>query len=357
MQLTRRILIFSVTVLFVSAFWSPLFADVTVERDIKSGGLMGQGASESYQKESIQGAKKHVDSKMKFTGKFLSKLSGETKNSTIYLVNRDLIWEIDHKKKTYAERPISLPKEEESPKYSDNEGGSVEDQESKEEPEVRIIKNEFSVKSTGEKKNINGFTCSQHILTWLLETENIKTKERNKSLMTTELWNTPEDENIRKLKKEEEEFNRAYLEKLGLDMSPDDMKRFGLSIIGGMANASGVDLKKEFSKIKGYPIVTSVKWQSQKEGKEHADDQEEGEEDEGVDLSKGLGGAFGGFMKKKMAKRDKKKAEEKEGMKVIFESYTEIKSITTASISKDLFEVPKGYKKGKSWMDRLDKAK
>ncbi|UCH81060.1 MAG: hypothetical protein JSW20_00215 [Nitrospiraceae bacterium] len=127
MQFTRRVLIFSVTILFVSAFWSPLFADVTVERDIKSGGLMGMGASESHQKESIQGAKKYVDSKMKFTGKFLSKMSGEKKSSTIYRVNEDLIWEIDHKKKTYTERPISLPEGEEPPEYSESERGSVED--------------------------------------------------------------------------------------------------------------------------------------------------------------------------------------------------------------------------------------
>ncbi|UCH81061.1 MAG: hypothetical protein JSW20_00220 [Nitrospiraceae bacterium] len=166
--------------------------------------------------------------------------------------------------------------------------------------------------------------------------------------MTTELWNTPEDEKIMKLKKEEEEFNRAYLKKLGLNMSPEEMKIFGLSILGGMADASGIDLKKEFSKIKGYPIVTSVKWQSQKDGKEQTNEQEEVEEDDGIDLSKGLGGAFGGFMKKKMAKRDNEKAEGKEDMKVIFESYSEIKSIKTSAIPTDLFEVPKGYKKGRS---------
>jgi hypothetical protein len=355
MQFTRRVLIFSITVLFVVAFWSPLFADVTVERDIKSDGLMGMGASKSYNKESIQGEKKHVDSKMKLTGKFLSKMSGEKKTSTVFRISKDIIWEIDHKKKTYTERTISLPKGEEPPKYSDSEGGNVEEQGREEESKVKIIKNEFNVKNTGEKKTINGFTCSQHILTWLVETENIETKERSKSLMTTELWNTPENEKIRKLKKEEEEFNRAYLIKLGLKMRPEEMKGFGLSILGGMANASGMDLKKEFSKIKGYPIVTSVKWQSQTDGKRQDNEKAEEEEDEGMDLSKGLGGAFGGFMKKKMAKRDKKKAEEKEDMKVMFESYSEIKSITTSSLPKDLFEVPKGYKKGKSWMDRLNK--
>ena len=156
MQFTRRVFIFSVTVLFVAAFWSPLFADVTVERYIKSGGLMGMGASESNQKESIQGEKKHVDSKMKFKGKFLSKLTGEQKTTTVYRINRDLIWEIDNKKKTYTERPISLPKGEEQPTYSDSEESSVEEQEREEESKVRIIRNEFNVKNTGEKKTING---------------------------------------------------------------------------------------------------------------------------------------------------------------------------------------------------------
>jgi len=354
MQITRKVLIFSVTVLFVISFWSQLYADITVERYIKSGGLMGMGASTSNQKESIQGAKKHVDSKMKFTGKFLSKMSGAKKNSTIYRVKKDLIWELDHKKKTYTERPISLPEDAKSQQYSDSEGESEEEPEGDEESKVRIIKNEFKVKNTGEKKKINGYSCSQHFITWLVETENMETKERSKNLMTTELWNTPEDEKIKKLKKEEEAFNRAYLKKLGLNMSPDEMKRFGLSILGGIATASGTDLKKELTKIKGYPIVSSVKWESQQDNRKKDDNQEEAEEDEGMDLSKGLGGAFG-FMKKKMAKKDKKKAEGKEEMKVVFDSYTEIKSIATTSLSKDLFEVPQGYKKGKSWMDRLKK--
>jgi hypothetical protein len=40
-------------------------------------------------------------------------------------------------------------------------------------------------------------------------------------------------------------------------------------------------------------------------------------------------------------------------MRVVFDSYTEIKSISTSDLPKSLFEVPEGYKKGKSWRDKL----
>ena len=328
------------TALCLTTFSSFASADVIVERFTKSGGFGGMGASEMRTTESIKGVKKKEDSSTKFTGKFLGKFAGKKESSMIYRIDKDLIWDLDHSKKTYQERPISLPEGQGIPEGSGTRGEEpMEASKEGEEPEVRIVKNEFSVEKTGEKKTINGFPCEKYVLTWILETENVETKERSRNRMTTELWNTPKDKKIKTLIKEETAFSQAYLKKLGIDFTPGEMKQFGLSMLGSVAASTGADLKKEMSKIKGYPIVSSVKWEAESD-KAKKEIDEEAPEDEGMDLSEGLGG-FGSFLKKKM-KGSKK--EEKEA-KPLFESYTEIKSIDVSELSDTYFNVPEGYRK------------
>jgi len=94
-----------------------------------------------------------------------------------------------------------------------------------------VIRSEISVKETGEKKTVNGFECSRYIVTWLVETENIETKERSKTTMTNDLWNTPETKEIRTLQKEEMEYSKAYMKKLGLEMSPEDSRKLGMTAV------------------------------------------------------------------------------------------------------------------------------
>ncbi len=243
-----------------------LLADVTVERYYKTSGIGGLGAFESNEKESIKGQRKFVASEKKTKSKLLGKFMGDGKSSVIYIVEKDTVYTLNHAKKTYTKRSISPPKEDDKgarseERYSEESGGE-------EEEKTRVVKNELKMKKTGEKKTINGFPCSEYLLTWLVETENIETKERSKSLMTGEFWTTPETKKIRQLKEDEGRFNRAYLKKLGVEMSPADMKRFGLSMLGAMAGSSGKDLGKEMSKMKGYPIVTSIKWETEKAGGE-----------------------------------------------------------------------------------------
>jgi hypothetical protein len=320
--------------LFLVLLSSPCYPDVMVERTIKTGGA---AAAEIHEIDYIKGMTKRTDSKMKFTGKVVGMFTKPKDLSTIYRVDQDLIWEVNHTKKTYTERPMSLSEER---KDRSGPGKEVSEEEKGEDEremdEVRVVRNEFSIKETGEKKTINGFPCRQYLLTWLVETENRKTKERSKSIMTGDFWNAPEEKRIAQLMAEEGSFNRAYLKKLGLEMTPDDMKKFGLKIIGGMMGAMGDDLKKEMAKMKGFPIATSIKWETEEDRKVET----AGEEKESVDLSKGVKGVLGGLFKKKA----KESMKEKEGdRRLIFESYTEIENIDTSPFPGSQFEVPKEY--------------
>jgi hypothetical protein len=326
--------------------------DVTVERFNKSGGIQGIGASESAVVEKLSGSKKHETSTMKMTGAvggFLGGFAGDMGADVITNIEKDVVWTIDHKNKAYSESRITLPKEKDEP--AKPAGRSKKDKEEK--PKVRVIRSEVSVKDTGEKKTINGFACSRYVVTWLIETENIETGERSKTTMTNDLWNTPETKEIRTLQKEEMEFSKAYMRKLGLDMSPEDARKFGMtavtSLFGGdeQSMRNGLkELQEKMSKIKGFPIVTVLKWEMETPGASRPASGEKAEkESEDVDVSGGIGGLLGSLAKRSVKKKTAEGAKEgeKDG-KVLFEFSSEINRIDVSSIPSSDFEVPGGYK-------------
>ncbi|HEY6011662.1 MAG TPA: hypothetical protein VIX18_09335, partial [Nitrospirota bacterium] len=212
--MTRRLFPCLAGSLLVLAILCPpraAMGDVTVERFNKSGGIQGIGASESAVVEKLSGLKKHETSSVKMTGAvggFLGKIAGDMGSDVITEIDKDVVRTLDHKKKTYSEHPITLPKAKEDPSARSEKG-------KEEKPKVRVVRNEISVKDTGEKKTINGFDCNRYVVTWLIETENLETKERSKTTMTNDLWNTSETKEIRALQKEEMEFAKAYMKKLG----------------------------------------------------------------------------------------------------------------------------------------------
>jgi len=38
-----------------------------------------------------------------------------------------------------------------------------------------VVRNEITVKETGEKKTIGEYPCARYVITWVVETENIET--------------------------------------------------------------------------------------------------------------------------------------------------------------------------------------
>lgn len=339
------------------------YGDIIVERFTKTGGFGGVGASESYMVTKISGIKKREQITTKMTGslgKLFTKMAGEVKSDVITDIGRDAIWSLDHKEKTYTEQKIfAIGK---MFTGAEEESQAPEEAGEKEEPEVRVIRNEISVKAAGEKKNINGYDCTKYILTWLVETEDLETKERATNIMTTELWNTPETNEIKQLQKEENAFNQAHLKKMGFEMSAKEMEKFGLLMMAGMLGGDKKtmdknirELQNELSKIKGYSISTSVRWEhlsdtTQKQEAEEAKIEKEEEESEDIDVSEGIGGFMSGLAKKTLKGEMKEKQKEKEAERekkgnVVFDSYTEIKKITVTNIPSTEFEIPTGYKK------------
>ena len=319
-------------------------ADVTVERTMRTAGFGGLGAGESTMVEKLSGLRKRDVTAMKMSG-FLGKLAGDLGGDEITDIAKDAVWRLDHKKKTYTESRITPP-----PQPKEEPG--QDRPEKQEKPKVRVVRNEVTVTGPDGKKTIAGFACEHYAVVWLLETEDLETKERSESTMTSDLWTTPETAEIRALQKEELEFTKAWLKKIGWDMTDQEARKMGLAMVGALIGGDEDSFRKgakevaeKLSRIKGYPIGTGVKWQLRSAATAAA--KKGGGEGEGMpDLSKGLGGLMSAFGKK-VAKGAGESAggADPAGAKTVFDTYTEIRSISTSSLPDGDFVPPSGYKK------------
>jgi hypothetical protein len=329
--------------LILLAIVTLIYADVATETFAKINMMGGLGNIESSTKTEIKGLKKSDDATVKITGGIMGALAGKPQRQvTITRLDKDVIWNVDHPKKSFTETPItsleSLPKATQE----------MKGEKKAEKPEYEIIKSDFSVKNTGNKKDINGFPCSEYVANWILELMKIETKEKTKSTMTITLWTTPKNDLIKGFEKQENEFNQQLMDKMGMKISPDEMKRFGTEFITSMftmnqedVNKKMVNLKDELQKIEGYPIVNEISWTLEGDSTKARQEEMTKEEEETEKPSGGLGGMLANALAKKGNKGEKKGTGE---TKPAFYSYIEVKSIKLNEIPEKEFDIPAGYK-------------
>ena len=319
-------------------------ADVKVETLTHINEVTGITAHDSDTTDYFQGTKKREENLRKFTGSVLGawqKFRGEDKGSMdidIYLIDTNKHYDLDPQKKTYSEDSIYDPNQ---PTKAPPEGGTTQQQQQQQDKDVKVTKNEFTVKDTGQTKNINGFDTHEYMITWDYETQNTKTGETAKNLMTTDTW-TSNDSKLQRAREAEMAYEKAYLQLMHMpEPTPQEMSMYGLG--NGRVEVNGEDMKSALEKlktIKGLPVSTDITWEiggTDKDGKPTTG------EDQGKPqptLDSALGGLFG-------KKPDSSQQEQKQGtpgMTTIFSSHVEIKAIDTSSVDASLFQVPSDYK-------------
>jgi len=329
--------------MFLLGIHGPAWGDATIESTIKSSGFKGMGAFEGATTKRYQGEKMWDTTSSKFTGAVLSRISGGSESATITRVDRGIYWILDPKNKTYTERPIEAFKKDETGK----------ERQEQEKPKVRVTKSEFSVKKTGASEIINGFPCEEYLVTWLLEMENIETKAKSRSTMNNNLWATPETATIRKVQAEEMAFHKAYAQKLGLQISPEEAKQLGIETFAAMSGASRQEIEKgfakvreEMAKVKGYPIRTVVNWSVESEKSAGAEKEGSSSSESSSQTPTSVGGFLSGLSKtitQKVMKDQSSGSGQKEGGS--FSSTYEVRAISADSVPADVFEIPPGYSK------------
>ena len=287
--------------------------------------------------------KKKTESEIAFKGKGLGGLvmkaffkQGEI--GEIIDLSTQTISDIDHKKKTYVLR--SLVRMEPAgeggvSQYRQGEG----EMEATESP-IKIIRSEFMVDKTSEKKTINNFPCEKFAVSWITEWENTETGQKGTGRLLTDVWTTSLTEKINKSQQEELDFSKKLMSSMDFEYSELQQNILGttwMTMFGQMdqqsssSKKSSADFSKEMGKIEGYPVIIDGKYYSKKEGGEGAP----GQEEEGTNVRKMLGN----FAKKTLSKKSESLPDEP-----AFAYYTELLAFSPESVSADEFKPPIGYK-------------
>jgi hypothetical protein len=296
------------TLLSFSLAWS----DTTIETTHKTSGFRGIAASKGTTVQRYQAYKLWESTTTGFAGAILSKITGKEETITITRVDKGVYWTLDPEEMTYEEAPIVLLK--------DMIGKKPSDKKAEGKSKVRVRKSQFTVKETGASETINGFPCKEYLITWLLEMEDIETKQGSLSTMTTNLWSTPATATVSRAQADVMKFQRAFARK----MSEADLKK-GLSRV-----------KKEMSKIKGYPIRTEATWNLEPAGEASVREGPSASTPTndtagGSCLFAGLAGLTG--------------QQGTSGGAPLFSSEFEVKAIEVKSVPVKTFEIPAGYTK------------
>lgn len=343
-------------------------ADVAIERVIKFGGFMGMGAFESTEIQYLSGDKSRTEATRKFTGALLGSLMPDARTVSITRLDKDLVWEIDEKKKSYTEQSLTAAAEEmkrAQEEQAQHRGGAPETQDKPKEgePQYKIIKNDIALTKTDEMKTVAGFQARKYALRWDVEAEDVKTKDRISYLMLSDQWAAANDAPIKQLQQEETAFAQAYAKKLMGDDTAVMTKQYGFAMLGGIIDDASVEkFQKELAKIEGYPIVTHTTWSMG--GKEAQGSTTPSSEDTATPSSmptgadavmKSVGGMFGGLFGKKESSESGASAsnqsasnqntEQNPDQVVLFDATTELKSIKAGPVSAEKFDLPPGLKR------------
>ncbi|MFH1335273.1 MAG: hypothetical protein ABII96_02055 [Candidatus Zixiibacteriota bacterium] len=332
-----------------------VFADVTVQRLVKSSGLSGFGAFETTEKMMISNDKECTQGITKYSGKFSSLMNKGAKEATsITRLDKELIWNVDSDKKTYTELTFDQMKQMMESMSALLSNPAKQDSLRK---AMEKLSTTVDVNKTGEKKTIAGLECERVILS--LEGVHVDTivNTTDTTWVKNDVWITP----MKNVPSELYDFDMKMAEKMGFTEGGP---------MAGLLNQYADAMKKLQDKLKelnGYPlastfsIVTTTHAQEKQKAEvksEEVEKQEkETEEETSVTEKKDVKSALGGLFNKKAKEEAKKKEAEKQKEKAaqeqaqlgqpktVMEITSETQNIETGSIEPSIFEIPAGYKK------------
>ncbi len=302
----------------------------------------------------IQGLKQYKESSGNFQGEGMlgqmmsAALFGAKSKSAITDLDAMKIYELYKEKKQYRELPIEKIRFNEEEQEENEAQEAAEENEENEESNIKITRQVLKVVPTHKQKTINNFPCQEYHVFWITEWVNTETGEKGKDSLFTDVWTTEKTGTINKGMNEELNFQKAYLQKVGLAADFNSQSILGLNWLkmfqnmkrgqSGKADFDETKWANEMKKIKGYPVVIDGEFYVSASGKKGS---KKGRGKESFDISN-PSGMFGNMFKKAMKKKAKPKLNKREPA---FAYHTELLKIEVKNLSGDKFKVPAGFQK------------
>ena len=221
------------------------------------------GMIESDSTEWITPQMKRDDSVTRMKGGLLvvvgKMAGGNGAGVTITRLDKDLMWQLDPKKKTYQESSLSA--------YREVRDKQIETSRLPKKA-VRLVDSDFKVTSTGQERTLNGWPCKQYLTDGYLEFEEIESKARSRWTFHNEQWNTEATPLLKAFQDTELAFHRNYIAKLGL--TADDAAGRSQEITGALGRLLGISpaqlaqaaakMARETEKISGVSVADAFRW-------------------------------------------------------------------------------------------------
>ena len=309
-------------------------ADVVIKQKTSAAMAMGVIKSSGTITTAISGDKQRSDSEMKTK---LVIASSTVKTTDIMRLDKELVWNLDNKKKTYTEMTFAEMRamldslQAEMQKAGEESG--------KEDEDYEVSPPEFKIEKTGKTATVAGYSCEEYLMTVVTRAKNKKTGDTGSFTLHDRLWMTKDWAG----QAEYEAFALKMAEKMGFGRGMESAQSY-LAMMGIDAD----DLSKEMGKVGGFPMKQEMTMYTfgaaaaQKEtDKEQSKDTAEESKSPTDNLAK-LGGLFG---KKKDKEKEDKAKEGSAGPGAMFSMTVEVESVSVGGVDAGQFEIPAGFKK------------
>jgi hypothetical protein len=270
-------------------------------------------------------------------------------------LSEEKIYNLDVKKKSYKVTTFAELRRqmEEARKRAQEEASKAPASEKAEpaaqDPNAKQMEVDFEVKNTGEKKEINGFSTTQSIMTITVREKGKTLQQSGGMVMTSDMWMTPSIPAM----KEVAEFQMKYAEKLYGPMisgaSPEEMA--SAMAMYPMMKPALEKMAAEGRKLQGTAILATTTMDAVKSAEQMAAEQSSASEppkqSSGGAPPTSVGGLIGGFGRKMAQKKaTPDAAAAPKDRATVMTTTNEVLKVST-TVSAEEVGIPAGYKESK----------
>ena len=347
---------------------SVALADVTVENRIAvtGSGMMSAGNMSGTTKTTISGERSRSDSDIQLQSKVVRMFAHGAVGPTAEIVrlDADKIDHLDLNRKQYTEQTFEEMRarlQKALDKTQDNQGQGQDTQKPMDDSKCEWLDPKVDVRRSGEKATYGGFEAERLTITASQPCKDKETGAICEVALSLDEWLAPGFS----ANAEADKFHRAYAQKMGLDLSTGrgglgggDINQRAQSMFGRYQGIWS-EIAAKTKDVKGYPVKTSFAFAFGGTQCKNAQSQQQ-QQDSGGDtpttpggLACSMAGKLGSLFHKK--KDDSQATADPsapsaapalpDGLIPLITMTSELVSVSTASVSADLFEVPADFKK------------
>jgi hypothetical protein len=348
---------------------SAALADITLEHRIavQGTGMMSAGNMTGTTKTTISGEHSRTDSDIQLQSRIVRMLAHRAVGPTaeIILLDQDKIDRLDVTRKQYTEHTFEDMRarvQRVLDKNQDAGQGGQENQKPMDDSKCEWLEPKAEVHRSGEKATYAGYEAERLII---IASQPCKDKETGaicEVALSLDEWLAPGFS----ANAEAEKFHRAYAQKLGLDLTSGRGGPYGGGDINQRAQAlfgryQGIwsEILAKTKDVKGYPVKSSFAFAFGGEQCKNAPAQPRSADSGGGGGSSDSPGALPGQMASKLGSLFHRKKDDAQntaaaqpesttlpgGLIPLITLTSELVSVSTATVSPDLFVVPADFKK------------